>query len=71
MGLNALISTISSYNAVDALYASSSPWPKISIETKCEGRNREIWGVRGRPKTIPLHFPLLDLLFYFYLFIIF
>jgi len=44
---------------------------KKPIENESEGGERESWGVGGRPKTMPLHFPFLMLLSYFIYFISF
>jgi hypothetical protein len=40
-------------------------WNKNTLENEGERGNTEIWGVRGRPIAITLHFPFLSLLSFF------
>jgi hypothetical protein len=61
MGLSIFIMAISGYTA----FMASMPLPLLAkrpIANESEGRNRESWGVGGRPTDPTLHFPYLNLL---------
>jgi hypothetical protein len=64
MGLSIFIMEIFGYNA----FMASMPLSLLAkrpIANESEGRNRESWGVGGRPTTMTLCFPYLNLLSYF------
>jgi hypothetical protein len=74
MGINFFISIVSSTNVSwhSTLFLS---WPKkhpLRMKVREEiGRVGRGEGLRGRPTTITLHFPFVNLLSYFHFFIIF
>jgi hypothetical protein len=55
-----------------ALFPSASPWPKYPLRMKFMRETGRVvgGGLKGRPITMALHFPLLDIIhIHFFLFI--